>query len=230
MDLELIVNAFKGPIIWLAIISYIALIWLALSLYAWFDIRERTTNRAFRLVYTLLVGVGGVFGLLIYLIIRPRLTLAESAQKRLEEKFLVKESIELFCPNCGFVLEKDYLFCPNCSQNLKKLCLSCHKMSQISTPFCPFCAAKESRIMGPLELASVGILKRPRGRPRKLLSAPIEPKRPRGRPRKYPVIYDVTPKRPRGRPRKFGAVIDIPEPSPLLGRIAQEEEIDIPLN
>src|SRR3989338_7970514 len=234
MDAELIVNLFKGPVIWLSILIYLALIWFGLMVFTWFDISDRSVKILVRLSYTLLVAVGGVFGLFLYLIIRPRLTLSESAQKKLEEKLLVKESLENICPSCGFVLERDYIFCPNCSQNLKKVCLNCSRVSQINWPFCPFCSSKESRLVGLEELRHLGIIKRGRGRPKNLLSeskvASISAeKRQRGRPRKITINLNDVEKRGSGRPRKYHPIPDFSE-SGQTQSVFQEEESEIFLN
>src|SRR3989344_3563484 len=167
MSLEFVVNAFKAPYIWMIVSTYLGLIWFGLILYTWVDIKDRSRSRAVHISAAFLVLVGGIFGLFLYMFLRPRLTLAESAQKRLEEKLLIKESLEGICPTCGFVLEKDYIFCPSCSQSLKKVCLACNRVSQINWPYCPYCSGRESRMVGMEELRVLGIIKRERGRPRK---------------------------------------------------------------
>ena len=218
MSLEFVVNAFKAPYIWMIVSTYLGLIWFGLILYTWVDIKDRSRSRAVHISAAFLVLVGGIFGLFLYMFLRPRLTLAESAQKRLEEKLLIKESLEGICPTCGFVLEKDYIFCPSCSQSLKKVCLACNRVSQINWPYCPYCSGRESRMVGMEELRVLGIIKRERGRPRKLLaatSAELKPKRPRGRPRKYPLIINDEDETKLKRSPRY---------APGLSREAQETE------
>lgn len=230
MNLEFVVNAFKTPYIWMIVSTYLGLIWFGLILYTWVDIKDRSASRAVQLSAAFLVLVGGIFGLFLYMFLRPRLTLGESAQKRLEEKLLVKESLEGICPTCGFVLEKDYIFCPNCSQSLKKVCLACNRISQINWPYCPYCSGRESRMVGSEELRTLGIIKRERGRPRKLLpatNAQMKPKRPRGRPRKYPLIVANLDEKQTESPKYTP---DILSPNPQASDIASKEEAEVFLN
>lgn len=228
MNLESFVESFKAPYIWMALSTYIGLIWFGLILFTWVDIKDRSNSKAVWVAAAFLVLVGGVFGLFLYMFLRPRMTLSESAQKKLEEKLLVKESLEGICPSCGFVLEKDYIFCPNCSQHLKKVCLACSRISQINWPYCPYCSGRESRMVGMEELKVLGIIKRERGRPRKILAAnatSLKPKRPRGRPRKYPVIVN---EEERSISPKF--VPGLSDQTPQTEEATKKEEAEVFLN
>lgn len=223
--LEVVVNFFKSYYFWLSLGAYIGLIWVGLVLYTWFDVLQRVRARSIQIVFTLLSITGGIFGLLLYLLLRPRKTLSESASRTLEEKMLIKESLENMCPGCGFLVEKDYIFCPQCSSSLKKVCLSCMKISPVTFAFCPSCSRVENRMIRFEDLAPLGIIKRSPGRPKNIV---LEKKilRGRGRPRKYPHIYEqpnVSPQQKRKTP--------ISEPENLIhARVSQDQETSIPTN
>lgn len=189
-----IINFLTSPIFFIIVGSYFASFWLAIVVWTWVDTSKRTKNLLIRLSASLLVTMSGVFGLVIYFILRPRQTLAERRSQELEERVLEKESKFSFCPTCKGTLEPDFTLCPACRTRVKNICPVCQELLDISWLFCPYCGHEE-----------ILLPKRGRGRPRKyplLIGSLEQPRRPRGRPRKYPIdAFKV--KRPRGRPRKI---------------------------
>jgi hypothetical protein len=66
--------------------AFLVVFWLSLIFWVWRDVRSRTQDVILQVSATLLVAVFNLGGLFIYLIVRPRQTLAELYERQLEEK------------------------------------------------------------------------------------------------------------------------------------------------
>jgi uncharacterized protein YacL len=75
-----------------ALVIYLILLWAALIAWATKDILSRTNNLVLQIFSILLVAVLNIFGLIIYLAIRPSKTLVEKFFEDLEFEALVQES------------------------------------------------------------------------------------------------------------------------------------------
>lgn len=192
------------------LLGYLVVLWLALTVWAAIDVFGRSKNWLIRLGSILLVGLGSVFGFILYLIVRPQNTLEDLGLRELEEKILESQSRIFSCPKCSEILRDDFLFCTNCGTAVKRECPSCHRALEIAWAKCPFCGTfvgqpvlpeiKETSLLAnsSLKESLFSVVK-------KVIFAPKEPteiKRGRGRPRKTPLPTLPIVKRPRGRPRK----------------------------
>jgi len=87
------------------VIFYLLVFWLSLSYWAFRDARERSNSVVFHVFATGLSLVLPIFGLFIYMIIRPPLTMAERRALELETQALSEPggpARELRpCPSCG---------------------------------------------------------------------------------------------------------------------------------
>ncbi len=141
---------FSSPILGLilkGLVVYLGILWFALVIYVARDIIQRTDNVLFQILVILLNIVLPVFGLLLYLIIRPGKTLLEKYYEDLEYHFLSDQSAEKeSCPRCESPLSPDYLFCPNCSDKVKKSCTHCKRVYWNHHTLCPFCGRKGKTI------------------------------------------------------------------------------------
>ncbi len=89
----------------------------------YYDIRARSQDLYVHIFATALVIVFNVFGLVLYLILRPRETLAEAYERSLEEETLLQEIEERqSCPNCRQRVQSDFMYCPYCQTELKQRC------------------------------------------------------------------------------------------------------------
>ena len=79
-------------IIVFGLIIYLILLWIALIVWVTKDILSRTNNIAFQIFSILMVAILNIFGLIIYLAIRPSKTLVEEFFENLEFEALVQES------------------------------------------------------------------------------------------------------------------------------------------
>jgi RNA polymerase subunit RPABC4/transcription elongation factor Spt4 len=132
--------------IFLAITVYagmvLAAFWLAMIIWAYRDMRARSRDTLAQFIVAVMVALLNVPGLLIYIFLRPRETLAEAYERSLEEEALLQEIEDKpVCPGCGQRVQSDWQACPHCHTRLKKACHNCGKMLDLSWNLCPHCAA-----------------------------------------------------------------------------------------
>ncbi len=122
-----------------------AALWLGLVLWTWRDMKARSRDSLAQIAATLVVAVLNVFGLIIYLLLRPRETLVESYERSLEEEALlqgIEEKPE--CPGCGRPANSRWQVCPYCHTRLKKPCQQCGEMLELGWNICPVCATVQA--------------------------------------------------------------------------------------
>lgn len=123
------------------VVAFIVIFWLSLIIWTFRDIRSRTQDLLVQILATLLVTVFFIGGLFIYMILRPRQTLAEIYERQLEEESLLAEMTERqTCNNCHARVESDFQVCPSCGQKMKRPCPKCERLLELRWTFCPYCA------------------------------------------------------------------------------------------
>ena len=158
----------SNPIVQLAsqlIVIYVVLLWLGTAYWAFRDMQARTENpilpyfaAALIIFFTPLLFV---FAVVLYLIVRPRETLAEVYERSLaEESLLAEVEKNELCPVCRDRVDSDWLVCPNCRTRLHRVCPSCNRLAEPGWPLCAFCgreferparAASRARVSPPVE-------------------------------------------------------------------------------
>lgn len=120
---------------------YGAVIWVALVFWVYRDIRQRTRDPIMMAVAVLLALVFFLPGHWIYLILRPRQTLAELYERSLEEEAILQDiEDQKACPACRRRVRDDYLVCPSCRTSLKEACANCRRPLDYGWVMCPYCA------------------------------------------------------------------------------------------
>lgn len=111
-----------------------------LTIWTFRDIRSRSRDIFVQILAPVMVAVIPVAGILVYLMLRPRETLAEQYVRALEEESLLS-SIENqeFCPTCGRRVDGDMQFCPSCHSKLRNACGNCGHAVHLSWDMCPYC-------------------------------------------------------------------------------------------
>lgn len=191
------------------LLGYVVVLWFALTVWAGMDILVRSRNWFVRIGSILLVGLGFFFGFILYLIVRPQVTLEDRKLHELEEKMLENQTHTFVCPRCSEFIRDDFLFCSSCGLVVRKECPSCKKALEIVWQQCPFCGFHvSSSVIGSTKTIPRLVATKPKKTFlqvfKNLIFAPKEPieiKRGRGRPRK-PKPETPVVKRGRGRPRK----------------------------
>jgi RNA polymerase subunit RPABC4/transcription elongation factor Spt4 len=114
--------------------------WLAMIIWTFRDMRARSRDTLAQILMALMVAVLTIPGVLIYLFLRPRETLAEAYERSLEEEALLQEIEEKpSCPGCKQRVKDEWQACPHCHTRLGKPCARCGRMLELSWDICPFC-------------------------------------------------------------------------------------------
>jgi RNA polymerase subunit RPABC4/transcription elongation factor Spt4 len=120
--------------------ALLAALWISLVIWAFRDMRSRSRDPFAQILAAVVVALLPVVGIIIYLILRPRETLAEAYERALEEEALLQEIEERpRCPGCSRTTESNWLLCPYCHTRLKKACPDCHSLLDLQWNLCPYC-------------------------------------------------------------------------------------------
>jgi hypothetical protein len=136
--------------------AFIFAFWIAMGIWTFNDIRSRSRDWLAILLACVLVLIFPIVGWVLYLMIRPKETLAEVYDRALEEEALLREIEEtLACPSCGVPAKENWVYCPNCHAQLQHSCPSCGNLVRNEWEICVFCgtsqqlAAPQRRIANP---------------------------------------------------------------------------------
>ena len=143
----------SNPIVQLAsqlIVIYVVLLWLGTAYWAFRDMQARTENpilpyfaAALIIFFTPLLFI---FAVVLYLIVRPRETLAEVYERSLaEESLLAEVEKNELCPVCRDRVDSDWLVCPNCRTRLHRVCPTCNRLADPTWPLCAYCGTDFGR-------------------------------------------------------------------------------------
>jgi double zinc ribbon protein len=126
---------------------YVLLLWLGTAYWAFRDMQARTENPILPYFAAGLIifftPVLFIFAVVLYLIVRPRETLAEVYERSLAEETLLAEvEKNQLCPVCRDRVESDWLVCPNCRTRLHRVCPSCNRLAEPSWSLCAYCGSE----------------------------------------------------------------------------------------
>jgi RNA polymerase subunit RPABC4/transcription elongation factor Spt4 len=151
MDFEQILNTIQPFVIMFAALfaAFLTATWISVVIWAFRDIRARSRDIFAQILATLMVLIFFPLfpfpGLILYLILRPRETLAEIYERSLEEEALLQGIEErMACPGCNRRIEEDFMICPTCHTRLKKACPTCGRLLHLRWNICPFCGAVQT--------------------------------------------------------------------------------------
>ncbi len=166
MDIGQISNAIGSVLQVLVAVcgAFVMAFWLAIVIWTWRDIRARSSDMFAAVLAIVLVAIFPLVGLLLYLLLRPKETLAEAYDRALEEEALLRGIEEqLVCPNCNRVVEKTWRFCAYCHTQVKKDCPTCGQLLELGWTLCPYCGspANVPKVRSQQELPPPGATSRP---------------------------------------------------------------------
>jgi hypothetical protein len=157
--------------------AYLLVMWVAALVWTYRDITARTRDSATQTLSLLMVLFFNIPGLMLYLILRPRETLADQYDRQLEAEALLHELQEqAACPRCRRKVERDFVTCPFCRTALRVACESCGKSMMPSWVACAYCGTSR-RDEAPVPLT------RPVAAPQPAASASSTPSATPARPR-----------------------------------------------
>ena len=123
-----------------------SIFWVVIIGWVIADASERISRVWLRILVILVVVVLPLFGLLIYLVVRPRVTTSDENMLDLEQRYLRFEAAGLTdCPMCGYELMPNFVFCPRCGKELRVKCSSCEIYLEPNWSTCPFCGARQEQ-------------------------------------------------------------------------------------
>lgn len=129
-----------------AIALYVVLLWLVSAYWAYRDLQSRTSNPIAPYLAAVLIilftPILFPFGLLLYRLIRPGETVAETNERAIAEEAMLREiETQPHCANCGRRVEADWLVCPTCRNQLRRSCPSCGRPVELDWVACAWCGA-----------------------------------------------------------------------------------------
>lgn len=118
----------------------LVVVWLAVVAWAYRDCRARTRSAGAAALTVLLVALLPVVGLVVYLLLRPRETLAEGYDRALEQEALLQQIEERpVCPTCSRPTQANWFLCPTCHTHLRQPCPLCNSPLELHWDICPYC-------------------------------------------------------------------------------------------
>ena len=137
------------------IVIYVVLLWLGTAYWSFRDMQARTENpilpyfaAALIVFFTPLLFV---FAVILYLIVRPRESLAEVYERSLAEETLLAEvEKNKLCPTCRQRVGPDWLVCPNCRTRLHRICPACTRLAEPDWALCAYCGKELERFERPM--------------------------------------------------------------------------------
>jgi len=138
------------------VVAYLIVMWIAALIWTYRDIGARTRDPMTQTVSVLTVLIFNLPGLFLYLILRPKDTLADRYDRQLEAEALLHEIQEqATCPACRRRVEDDFIACPYCRAQLRIPCESCAKPLLVRWVVCPYCGAERRAPAGPTPVRAV---------------------------------------------------------------------------
>ena len=90
------------------------------------DIRARSWDVLAMILAAALVVLVPFAGLVVYILVRPRESLADTYNRALEEEALLREAnVSVFCTGCSRPVRDAWVFCPHCRVQLLQACPAC---------------------------------------------------------------------------------------------------------
>lgn len=124
--------------------------WIAMAIWTFNDIRARSRDWLAILLACVLVLIFPIVGLILYMMIRPKHTLAEVYDRALEEEALLREIEDtLVCSTCGVPVKEAWVYCPSCHNQLQHSCISCKNLVRNEWEICVFCGTAQQMARQP---------------------------------------------------------------------------------
>ncbi|MEZ4713299.1 MAG: zinc ribbon domain-containing protein [Caldilineaceae bacterium] len=124
--------------------AFLFAFWVSMGIWTFNDIRSRSRDWLAMLLACLLVLIFPIVGLVLYMMIRPKDTLAEIYDRALEEEALLRElETAKACHQCGSPTNESWIFCPTCHAQLQYSCANCGNLVRTEWDICVMCGAAQ---------------------------------------------------------------------------------------
>jgi len=125
--------------------AFLFAFWIAMGIWTFNDIRSRTRDWLAIGLACLLTLIFPIVGLILYMMIRPKDTLADVYDRALEEEAILRELEEtITCHNCGVPVKDDWVFCPNCHAQQQYACPNCSTLVRQEWDICVRCGTPQT--------------------------------------------------------------------------------------
>lgn len=124
--------------------AFLFAFWVAMGIWTFNDIRNRTRDWLAIVLATLLVLIFPLVGWILFIMIRPKDSLADAFDRALEEETLLRElEGTLACHSCGAPVQDRWNFCVACHTQLRHACPKCGKAMRQEWDICVSCGANQ---------------------------------------------------------------------------------------
>jgi hypothetical protein len=112
------------------------LVWIASLVWVVRDASERGVNRGAALALAIVFPYVGAF---LYLLVRPRVRVAELRERELWVELARATARVERCHACRTPVERDFVACPACATVLRRRCGGCGSAVELGWAACPYC-------------------------------------------------------------------------------------------
>lgn len=128
---------------------YFVLLWMATVIWTYRDIHARHEEALLQVLAVSMALLMPFAGLGVYMMLRPRQTIADRYERSLEEEYLRHDIEEQFvCPQCQRGIDHEFILCPHCHTALRRRCISCDHVIDLTWSICPYCGDDGSGLVG----------------------------------------------------------------------------------
>jgi len=125
--------------------AFLFAFWIAMGIWTFNDIRSRTRDWLAIGLACLLSLIFPLVGLILYMMIRPKETLADVYDRALEEEAILRELEEtVTCHHCGIPVKGEWVYCPNCHTQQQYACATCGTLVRQEWDICVSCGTPQN--------------------------------------------------------------------------------------
>ncbi len=131
--------------VWLEIVvtifgAMVFALWAGTIIWTFNDMRARSWDWAAIFLAVLLVVVVPFVGLVVYLLVRPKESLADTYDRTLEEEALLRDMDAAWtCSQCSVQVKEEWIYCPQCRAQLQFSCRTCGQNIRTDWQHCAYC-------------------------------------------------------------------------------------------
>src|SRR6476660_1592151 len=134
----------------IVVVAYLLVMWIGSVVWTYRDIQSRSRDPFTHVICTTMVLLFNLPGILLYMVLRPKETMAEVYDRQLGAEALLHETHDqAACPTCRRKIEDDFVACPFCRTTLRVACDSCGKALATVWVLCPYCGVDRGATSAP---------------------------------------------------------------------------------
>ena len=124
------------------LVAYMLVMWVGALIWTYRDMQARSRDPFMHAIAVLVVLVFNLPGMMLYMVLRPKETLADLYDRQLGSEALLHEIHDQpTCPACRRKVDTDFMACPYCRTTLRTPCTTCERALMSSWVLCPYCGS-----------------------------------------------------------------------------------------